>query len=192
MGASIVLIGASNTGKTTLAKLLAEALNLPMIDVDDLRWSYGAEIGYDPAHADELLRQGGILARYPYWKPFEIHAVERVLQDYPADHVIAFGAGNSVYDDPAQLERAKAALAPFPHVIWLQYTLDVDETAKVIHQRFVELEPDILPEILDAVDTLNRHFLTHPSNSVLATMTIYTAGKSPAESCAEILQKIQP
>ena len=55
-----------------------------------------------------------------------------------------------------------------------------------VHVEGIEVE-----QVLSDIETLNRHFLTHPSNSVLATMTLFTAGKSPAESCAEILQKIQ-
>lgn len=34
-------------GKTTLAKLLAEALQVPKTSLDDLRWPYVKESGYD-------------------------------------------------------------------------------------------------------------------------------------------------
>jgi hypothetical protein len=43
------------------------------------------------------------------------------------------------------------------------------------------------PKLLD----LNEHFVKHPSNQRLAKMTIYTQGKSPEETCDEILEKIK-
>ncbi len=34
---------------------------------------------------------------------------------------------------------------------------------------------------------MNRHFLEHPANARLATITVYTKGKSPTETRDEIL-----
>jgi adenylate kinase family enzyme len=55
---SIVLIGPSLAGKTTLSKLIGERLNLPVIELDILRWDYDesvqilrervAALGFDP------------------------------------------------------------------------------------------------------------------------------------------------
>ncbi len=102
---SIVLIGPSKAGKTTLARALGEATGWPWLDLDKLRWDYYAEIGYDPALADAHRRHGGIVELAQYWRPFDVYGVERVLHDFPAGHVIAFGAGHSYYDAPGRRRR---------------------------------------------------------------------------------------
>ena len=43
----IILLGPAAVGKTTTAKLLSEKLNKPLISLDDLRFEYYKEIGYD-------------------------------------------------------------------------------------------------------------------------------------------------
>jgi shikimate kinase len=188
---SIILIGPLATGKTTIGKLIGDTLGLPWIELDELRWGYKAEIGYDPEKAAQLGREGGYSAVGAYWKPFELHVVERVLQDYPTDHVISFGAGNSVYPDPAMLARAKAALAAFPNVILLLPSPDADESLRITGERFRAIVPDIAEKDFAEVMQINRSFVEHPSNATLATITAYTLGKTPAETCAEIVQRLE-
>ena len=50
----IVLIGPVRSGKSTLGKLLAQRLNLPQVSIDELRWRYYKEVGYDEALAREF------------------------------------------------------------------------------------------------------------------------------------------
>jgi energy-coupling factor transporter ATP-binding protein EcfA2 len=188
---SIIFIGPSKAGKSTLARLVAQALGLPELHLDDLRWSYYAEIGYDPERAQQIRQAGGMWALANYWKPFDIHGVERLLADYPTGHVISFGAGHSYYDDPAMLARAKTALAGFPNVILLLPSPDVDESVRIMKERLRADEPDIGEKGLETIAQINRLFIEHPSNASLATMTVYTAGKTPAETCAEIVQRLE-
>ncbi|MEO8606624.1 MAG: shikimate kinase [Chloroflexota bacterium] len=184
---NIILIGPLATGKSTIGKLLGAALNIPALELDDLRWSYYAEIGYDPEHAEQLRRAGGIRARGNYRKPFEIHSVKRMLQDYPAGYVLSFGAGNSVYDDPAHQERAERVLAPYPYIILLLPSTDVRESVHILTERFRKLVPECGEDDLKQVIELNRHFTENPANARLATYIVYTGDKSPAESCDDIL-----
>ena len=188
MTASIVLIGPLGAGKTTVAALLGEKLGWTVVEVDNKRHEYRAEIGYDEHYADKLLREEGFLARLAYWKPFEIHSVERVLQDYPENHVLSFGAGNSVYDNEAYLTRAKAALANIQHVILLLPSSDIDESLRILTER---LRPLIDPDALDAVSELNRTFVQNPSNTALATVTFYNGDETPEETAEVIFQYIQ-
>ena len=51
MNATVILIGPISAGKSTIARLLAEKLDLPHRALDDDRWNYYKEIGYDEAHA---------------------------------------------------------------------------------------------------------------------------------------------
>jgi hypothetical protein len=184
---NIILIGPLSTGKTTVGKLLGEALNIPTVELDDLRWGYSAEVGYDAEHAEQLRREGGFQARGVYWKPFEVYSVERFLQDYPGGNVLSFGAGHSVYDDPAHFERVRTALAGYPYVILLLPSADVNESVHLLTERFRALVPEIGEDDLKQVVELNRYFVEHPANARLATHTIYTGDQSPAETCSAIL-----
>jgi hypothetical protein len=183
---NIVLIGPPGAGKSTIAPLLAQALGLPVLELDDSRWTYYAEIGYDQTYAQELLVEQGLLALVAYWKPFELHAVERVLADYHS-HVIAFGAGHSFYEDPAQLQRAQQALATCRAVILLVPSPDLDAAADVLAARF-PIDDPFTPILRQVQHTM----LHHPANTTLATLTVYTRNQTPAEICAEIVARLPP
>jgi adenylate kinase family enzyme len=183
---NIILIGPGGAGKTTLAKLLGESLGAPSFDLDDLRWDYYAEIGYDRELERRIRQEQGFPAVAAYWKPFEIYSVERLFQDYPAGHVIAFGAGQSVYDDPAFAARAQKALAPY-HVVLLLPSADVDESVRLLNARIHLSEPDLPEAFFEMIDGINRYFIEHPDNARLATLTVYTKDKSPEQTQDEIL-----
>lgn len=185
---SVVLIGPSGSGKTTVASLVAAELDMAAVDLDDIRWDYWAEIGYDADHARELRQRHGIKAMAEYWKPFELHGVERVLADRPRGHVIAFGGGQSVYEDPDQFARVRSALRPFPYVVLLLPCRDPAEALEILTGR---LRQDRSPDGSGAAAAeqfreINRTFIEHPSNRRLATHTVLTAGRTPEQSGAEI------
>src|SRR3982751_6010051 len=101
MQSSVILIGPMHAGKSTVAKLLAERWGVRRICMDDVRWDYYREIGYEEAKQKEAYDRGGFAGMVAYWKPFEAHAVERLLSEVGAERrVIDFGAGHSVYEDP--------------------------------------------------------------------------------------------
>ena len=56
MNLPIILIGPMSAGKSTIGSLLAEKLACPNYSLDDKRWDYYDEIGYDHATADEIRR----------------------------------------------------------------------------------------------------------------------------------------
>ena len=182
MAASIILIGPLGAGKTTIAGLLAARLGWTSIDLDDLRWSYYAELDYDAAYADSLRTQDDWRTLGRYWKPFEVHGVERVLAEYPSDHVIAFGAGNSVYDEPELFGRAQTALAPFPHVVLLMPAPEIDQAAAILRDRISSRMPQLSDTSLDYLTTLNLDFMSSPSNTRLAKQTVYTDGQTPEQT----------
>ena len=184
MRPEIVLIGPMNAGKSTQGRLLAAALGLPQCAMDDVRWDYYAEIGYDKEHARQIHDAEGFLGLYRYWKPFEIHALERVLAER-RDCVIDLGAGHSVYEDDALFARARAALAPFANVVLLLPSEDPEESIRVLRARGGGSAP--APNEFDFV----AHFVRHPSNQDLATVVVYTEGKTPEETRDEILARVQ-
>lgn len=178
----IVLIGPVRAGKSTLGALLAERLQLPRCPMDDVRFGYYAEIGYDEAFADRVGEAAGFWPVYMYWKEFECHAVERLVTEHH-DCVIDFGAGHSVYENDNHLQRAAAALAPFDNVVLLLPCADEDECCRILRERWPE-EPGQVT--LD----LNEHFVRHPANRRLASIVVYTAGKTPEETRDEILERV--
>lgn len=174
---TILMIGPICVGKSTISALLAEKLAIPHYAVDEQRWDLYKEIGYSEDEASRIAHSEGILGVLHYWKPFEVHAVERVLSSQ-SGCVIDFGAGHSVYEDPALFERVQAAFTPHPHVVLLLPSPDVDESIRVANARFADLLQREVGTVNPDLLTLNAHFVRHPSNRLLAKTVIYTEGKT--------------
>ncbi|MEA5606411.1 shikimate kinase [Nostoc sp. UHCC 0252] len=182
MKSDIILIGPIGAGKTTIGALLASRLGLTQYSMDDLRWSYYFEIGYDEELALHKRETEGFWGVYQYWKPFEAYAVERLLSSHN-QCVIDFGGGHSVYEDAALFQRVQQALAPYPNVILLLPSPNLDESIQILNQRNHYLPDDKL--------NVNEHFVRHASNYELAKFIVYTKGKTPEETCSEILNLIE-
>jgi shikimate kinase len=187
---TVILIGPISAGKSTVGKLLAEKLNVPQYSVDAHRWDYYREIGYDEAEASRIAKSHeGTMGLLRYWKPFEAYAVERVLATQ-SNCVIDFGAGHSFFEETTLFERVQAALAPYPYVILLLPSPDLDESVTILNARFEALLQrevgSVDPDLLD----LNALFVKHPSNHRLAKLVIYTKDKTPEETSEEILHKL--
>ena len=174
----VVLIGPIGAGKSTVAALLADALGVPRQSIDAFRSIYYSELGYDEAYADALRESEGMLGLYRYWKPFEAHAVERVLAEH-SGCVFDFGAGHSVYEDPKLFARVRRALADVRFVVLLLPSPDPEASIRVLLDR--------LPLRAEGVAELNEHFVRHPSNARLATHTVYTEGKTPEDVRDELV-----
>jgi shikimate kinase len=189
MKSIVILIGPMSAGKSTIAQILAKRLKVPRIELDNVRQKFYKEIGYDEKYASEIVGKEGMMGLLRYWKPFEVHAVERALEEYDRC-VLDFGADHSVYDDPELFSRVKKALEPYKHVILILPSPDLDRSVEIVNQRFSELliheVGKIDPELLE----LNERFVRHPSNKVLAKKIVYTEGKSPKDTCQEILNWI--
>ena len=181
MPSDIILIGPIGAGKSTIGELLAGQLKLPQCSMDEKRWPYYKEIGYSQQLAALKRETEGFWGVCQYWKPFEAYAVGRLLAE---NHhcIIDFGAGHSVYDDPQLFESVQQALAPYPNVILLLPSPDLDESIAILNQRN-EYVPNGTPNV-------HEHLLRHPSNFQLAKFIVYTKSKTPIETCQEILQVV--
>ena len=186
---TIILIGPMSAGKSTVGQLLSEKLSISRHSVDEFRWDYYAEIGYDKDTASAIGKAEGMAGLLRYWKPFEAYAVERMLADH-SHCVIDFGAGHSVYEDEALFARVHQALAPYPYVILLLPSPDLEESIKIVNERFVQGAEAEGETISDEVLMINAHFVKHPSNQKLAKLIVYTNGKTPEETCDEIVSAI--
>ena len=182
MPSDIILIGPQTAGKSTVGKLLVDRLDLPQCSMDEQRWNYYKEIGYDEVLAKQKRETEGAWGIIRYWKPFEAYAVERLLSDY-TNCVIDFGAGHSVYDDPLLFQRVQQALSPYPNVVLLLPSPDLKESIRILNERNKHLPDDIR--------NTNEYFVRHPSNHKLARFTVYTKAKTPKETCNEILRLVR-
>lgn len=177
MSRAIVLIGPPRAGKSTVGALLSDRLGIPQVKMDSVRFAYYREVGYDEAFAKQLYDTGGFWSLYRYWKPFEVHAVERVLADNQ-DAVIDFGAGHSVHEDAEAFERVRLALEPFPHVVLLLPSTDARESLRILKDRD--------PSFENCAPGLSELCISHDSNLRLAKFVVHTRCRTPEETCDEI------
>jgi hypothetical protein len=178
----IILIGPIGAGKSTLAARLAERLGVPRCAMDVERWPYMQEAGYDPAVADQIKKRDKHYRNvFAYWKQFEAHMVERLLAEHRGQ-VVDFGASQSVYEDEADFARVQAALADYANVVLVLPAPDPAESLRVLKAR-------VWDGVAGGFD-FQAHFVMHPSNRRLATLTVYTESSTPDETCNEILRRL--
>lgn len=168
MCTDIILIGPIGAGKSTVGQLLSARLGLPQRALDELRWNYYREIGYDEDLANHKRETEGFWSLYQYWKPFEAHAVERLLSEHTSC-VFDFGAGHSVYEDGALFHRIQQLLAPYKNIVLLLPSPDLDESTEILNAREESLR-NMKPNI-------NEHFIRHHSNHDLAKFVVYKREK---------------
>lgn len=176
-GREIVLIGPVRTGKSTLGKLLAQRLDVLQVSLDEERWRYYKEIGYDERLAQGIRSRGGFLALVLYWNLFDAHAAERLL----AEHLgCVFDFGAAIYWSDEMLRRVQRALRPYPNVVLVLPSPDVEESLRILKERDAEPPADLNFDF-------NGYFLRHRSYYALAKLIVYTKGKTPEETRDEIL-----
>jgi hypothetical protein len=176
----IILIGPVGAGKSTIGQLLATKLGLPQVSLDDIRFNYFREIGYDEEYGRRLRAEKGFPALVDYWKPFEAYAVERVVADH-RDCVFDFGAGYTVHEDVLLFERVRKALTPFRNVVLLLPDPDVATSQAIMESYDATVARD---------REINLHFLSHPSNRLLATHIVYWRGLTPDQTRDEVLAAV--
>lgn len=179
MTKTIIFIGPICSGKTTVAALLAKKLDMPQCSIDDVRFTYYKDNGFSEDTQREIREQEGFNGVYSYWKPFEADAAVRIVREYQ-HHIIDFGGGHSVYEDPLLFKKVSTALDAEPYIFLLLPSADQKESVQVLNERLLEVTTD--PQ----VHAINEHFVTNPSNERLAKYIIYTNGKTPGETAEEI------
>ena len=170
----IILIGPFGVGKTTVGRLLKDKLGLPLVSLDDLCYGYYEEIGWSGQEALRIYEQEGGDAFNEYLNSFEPYGVEQVLL---RNHgcVIDMGGGQTVYDDQARFARVKNALAPYPNVVLLLPSEDLEKSFRVLKERRRS-------EFLE-------YLIRNPCNYVLAKHIVYTEDKSPDQTANELLRQ---
>ncbi len=179
----ILFIGPVRAGKSTIARLIAFQLNIPHVSLDELRWGFYREIGYDEKLAKQIRLQGGFLAVMYYRQLFDVYSVERVVSEHP-EAVIDFGAGVGPFENQEQFKRIQSLFEPIPNIFLLLPSSDTTESLKILRERDANPLADLKFDII-------AHFLHHPGYRTLAKHIIYTQSKTPEQTCAEVLKLLR-
>ena len=163
---SIILIGPSGAGKTTVAKELNKKTKMPRVSLDTIM---------------NKLKQSGFSTLYDNVEEFNYYIISQILKKAKSNNlygVIDFGAGHSVYDDKEIFEKIKTMLKPFKNIVLLLPNKDEEVSLEIINGRATG---DI---------SENRKFYESPCNKELATMTIYENGRQPSQVAEEIISRV--
>ena len=176
----IIIIGPMGVGKSTVSKRLSEKLNKSHISIDEIRFKYYEEIGYDKKTAEQLGKEKGFFnGVYRYWKPFELYAIKKILNEY-SDCIFDFGAGHSVYEDDKMFQEAQETLNDFKNVILLLPSINSEESIEILSKIYKpEAENDV--EMIDFI----RHTIEHHSNNDLAKYVIYGGKRKSIDDLAD-------
>ncbi len=177
----IILLGPIAVGKTTTAKLLSKKLNKPFVSIDDLRFDYYKEIGYDHDHMVQIHEKAGIFGVFQYGKIFDSHSIERILEDH-SDCVFDFGGGNIVSSFSFDSERIIKALAPYKNIVLMLPCDDKEESLEFIFNR---------RDVKESDKEFIRYLVFNHANEKIANHTVYVKGKTPEEVCNEIISITQ-
>jgi shikimate kinase len=175
----IILIGPIGAGKTTVGKLLAQKLSLPFYSLDEEAPRYTVPLGYSDDHYDLLKKQKGPFAAYDYAREFFDEAVLQFLAAHDQG-IFDFGGGHPVVPDIKKQERIVNALKPYSHIFFLMPTSDIEESLSILRKR---------NELSEDEADFNTLYFKDKTYWEIAKFIIYTEGKSPEQTCEEILEK---
>ena len=187
----IILIGPYGAGKSTLAELLAERLNWDHYRLDLERSRYLRE--REDYNIDIVNQMDKWELSSPKWQRYNIYFVERFLDEHADSDencVLDLGAGHSVYKDIRFRSRAKQIFAPYPNVVLILPSKNVEESLELLlnQVRNHGLKGGTLSD--EQIIKDNRVFLENPSNYELAKFIVYTRDKTPGETHDEIYQLV--
>lgn len=168
------------TGKSTVAKEVAGLTGAQQVPMDRVCRYYYFKDGFTLERETACVSFPEVLA---YWKPFEVRAVRRILDEFPRA-VIDFGAGHSYFTNEVQFAEVAAMLAPLPNIFLLLPSVDKDESLRICNERLqVRNRRPLEATEIDA----NRDFIFHPSNYRLSKHILYTKDESPRVTAERVV-----
>jgi shikimate kinase len=177
----IILIGPINAGKSTVAELLAERLSMPLYSLDAEAQQYAVPLGYDIEQYNSM-KEENLVAAYEYRRGFYDDLVMQFLKAHDQG-ILDFGAGHPVVSDPRKQQRINDALKPYQNIFLLMPMPDVQESLAILRQRNA-----VTPGQTD----LNELYFKNGNKTFweIAKHVVYTEGKTPAQTCEEIVKQL--
>lgn len=120
-----------------------------------------------------------------YWSLFNSHALKRTLAEHTSC-VFDCGGGPIVFENDLLRDQIKRALAPFVNVVRRLPSPDLEKSIQILRQRSSHL----VGMNAQGFDW-STFFVKHVQNQQLAKYEVYTDGKTPAETGAEIIALTQ-
>lgn len=185
----IIFIRPYGTGKSSVARLVVDQLNLTLRSLDETYYHYLRQFpGYNSALENEI---GNWDLVSPLRQPYDLFVVEKFLTDRSLDLRICtleLGVSHSLYKDRIYLDRIKRIFMPYPNIFLLIPSPDIEESLSELLRR-IRLHGIKGRNLSDeAVNQINRYALEVSSNYELAKFIIHTKGKSPEETAKNVLE----
>lgn len=177
MNDNIIIIGPIGVGKSTVAPEVARRTGKKHVDMDELRKEIYALTDFSKKLLNKAYSEGGIIGWWKYQKPFELFSVQTLLKQH-TNAVIEFGGGQSVYTDETQAATFLNLIKDEPFVILMLPCEDSARSAKILGDRARNNDEKILNDI----------FIASETNKKAAKYVVYTEGKTPEETIAEIVK----
>jgi hypothetical protein len=157
--------------------MLADQLNIPLRASFLLQEEDFEAVGYDSA-LEAIWYDQSPLAYFRQVAPFHLELLRKLLAA-PQHFLIDLEPEYTVYEEPALFAQAQKVLQPFENVVLLTPAPDPQEAARLVKQR--------MQSWYEGWNEINDFMVDHVSNYRLAKLIHYTAGKTPQESCQEII-----
>ena len=97
--------------------------------------------------------------------------------------MIDFGAGHSIYENPIMFFEMKKLIRKFLNVVFLIPSEDKEKAMELLNKRINKRDGTTTEVTAD-----NKRFIERSNlNSQLASITMYTQGKTPSEIAEELI-----
>ena len=173
---TIILMGPIGVGKTTQAQLLSKELKVPVCTYDKVKYQYRKNAGFDEMAAESIYESKGLYAMLCYMNEFKARTLAPIIEDNPG-HIIDLGGGAQCFDEPHQVEMAQKAFEKVENVFLL------------MPSKSVTTSQEYLAHVLEKYP-INDYLIEHDTNEVLAKKVVYTLGKKPEDTTAEIISQL--
>lgn len=179
----IILLGPMGAGKSSVARLLAQATGLQQVPMDDIRWYFYFKLGYRLSDEDACTT---FREKFELWKPFEVDAIERALKEF-SNCIIDFGAGHAHHENASNRKRVETAMAPIANSFYLIPDESDTKTIEVCGERIKEVYGAEAADLQEVNSIIVRSGLTKK----LAKHIVITGVKTPDQIAIDVVSLLQ-